>query len=332
MNESVNEFKTIIYSDGITKPFRLSEHETKKPDEVIKEFITMFHLAAARSKLTEMIKGTFSYDENHKEDRLEFGERLQKFLDAIYAKFENERYEYDENELKIDEAEERFLQILSHELAGKIGQIVTSCDNIDAYKTNSVGDSSVKITYELSLIKEIAFRTFNLIKNLSRTVRCSPELDIFTERSSFYVVPFLSEFSLPFSTYDITNRQKLNINILPLKKEKITTDREKLSVILTNLLDNAFKYGESDKQIKLECDWKDALMITVSSQGQYIPESKWESIFYPFRKLQHGGTGVGLGLYIARLYARSLGGDVTLKSFEDGLTIFKIELPETYLK
>jgi two-component system sensor histidine kinase KdpD len=87
--------------------------------------------------------------------------------------------------------------------------------------------------------------------------------------------------------------------------------------VLTNLLDNAAKYSppETPIGVKARRAGPDAV-ITVSDSGRGVPPEQRERIFERFTQLgagqDHRGDGVGLGLYIARELARSLGGDLVL--------------------
>jgi signal transduction histidine kinase len=87
--------------------------------------------------------------------------------------------------------------------------------------------------------------------------------------------------------------------------------------VLTNLLDNAAKYSPPDAPIGVTARraGPDAV-ITVSDSGPGVPPEQRERIFERFTQLgsdqDHRGDGVGLGLFIARELARSVGGDLTV--------------------
>ena len=85
---------------------------------------------------------------------------------------------------------------------------------------------------------------------------------------------------------------------------------------ITNLLDNAIRYGQR-ATIRIE-DGADTLTLRILDEGPGIPEEELERAFEPFfrgeasRNRETGGTGLGLG--IARNIARAHGGDVVLKN------------------
>lgn len=111
---------------------------------------------------------------------------------------------------------------------------------------------------------------------------------------------------------------------------ELFTDPRRLQQILNNLLSNAAKFTERGK-IVVSC--KENILdrtveIAVTDTGIGIHPDSSERIFERFVKLDHDAQGAGLGLTIARLVARLLGGDVKLDtSYHDGAR-FVVILPK----
>lgn len=89
---------------------------------------------------------------------------------------------------------------------------------------------------------------------------------------------------------------------------------------LTNLVDNALRYGGEVAQLTLEQS-ATFVRIKVTDQGPGIPDGEQEAVFKPFTRLEPSRNvetgGVGLGLSIARAVAQSHGGDVTFENQRD---------------
>jgi len=89
---------------------------------------------------------------------------------------------------------------------------------------------------------------------------------------------------------------------------------------LTNLIENAIKYGTS-ADVRLEDDGHE-LRITVADHGPGIPEAELERVFEPFYRVEASRSrdtgGVGLGLSVARDIARTRGGDLKLRNRPEG--------------
>ena len=91
---------------------------------------------------------------------------------------------------------------------------------------------------------------------------------------------------------------------------------------LTNLIDNALRYGGGAAHLTLEQS-ATFVRIKVTDIGPGIAEAEHETVFKPFTRLEPSRNtqtgGVGLGLSIARAVAQSHGGDVTLENQRDEL-------------
>jgi signal transduction histidine kinase len=98
---------------------------------------------------------------------------------------------------------------------------------------------------------------------------------------------------------------------------------------LSNLLDNAFRYGRRPS-VEVD-DGARELMLRVLDEGPGIPEAELERAFEPFyrgeasRSRETGGTGLGLG--IARNIARAHGGELTLSNRAGGGLEATLTLP-----
>jgi two-component system osmolarity sensor histidine kinase EnvZ len=91
---------------------------------------------------------------------------------------------------------------------------------------------------------------------------------------------------------------------------------------LTNLIDNALRYGGEQVQLGLELSTT-FVRIKVMDSGPGIPDARMEEVFKPFTRLEPSRNsetgGVGLGLSIARAVVQSHGGDVTLENIKDSV-------------
>ena len=92
----------------------------------------------------------------------------------------------------------------------------------------------------------------------------------------------------------------------------IRTDPRRLEQVLLNMLMNAAKFTESGKinmAYQLSDD-KTKITFSVTDTGIGIPRGKEEVIFSRFEKLNSETQGNGLGLYICRLIADLLKGEI----------------------
>ncbi len=98
---------------------------------------------------------------------------------------------------------------------------------------------------------------------------------------------------------------------------------------LTNLLDNAVKYGKRAQAAI--ADSGGAIAITIDDDGPGIPESELPKVFQPFYRVEDsrsrdsGGTGLGLAIALAIVQAQ--GGELTLANRPGGGLRASIKLP-----
>ncbi len=112
----------------------------------------------------------------------------------------------------------------------------------------------------------------------------------------------------------------------------VRADPVKLRQILLNVIGNAIKFTPPHGRIELSAlRSEDRVAITVKDNGVGIPADMLERVFEPFFQVQTGTTreypGVGLGLAIARDFARAMGGDIRLQSVYGKGCGVTIELP-----
>lgn len=105
-------------------------------------------------------------------------------------------------------------------------------------------------------------------------------------------------------------------------------DAGRVRQILRNLVANAVRYGATPVSIQAETDGA-TVTITVQDHGSGIPADATERMFEPYARL--GGliglpSSVGLGLYVSRLLARMMGGDLQYQRV-DGVTEFLLTFP-----
>lgn len=111
---------------------------------------------------------------------------------------------------------------------------------------------------------------------------------------------------------------KLSVFIDPLAIERV----------LTNLITNAVKYSPQGSNIKVKLSAnKRSVTLTVSDQGQGVPEELKEKLFDPFFQTSSGNSGLGLGLYIARSLVNLHKGKIWVVSNKEIGSTFYVRLP-----
>jgi signal transduction histidine kinase len=100
---------------------------------------------------------------------------------------------------------------------------------------------------------------------------------------------------------------------------------------LSNLLDNAVKYGQR-AEVSLTVDMQQC-HIRIRDFGPGIPPELLETVFTPFYRIEHSRSretgGSGLGLAIARNIVQRHNGELTLSNHPSGGLLVDVLLPLT---
>lgn len=142
----------------------------------------------------------------------------------------------------------------------------------------------------------------------------------------------ITEVELSGVAYEVaedlrSNAEKHGVttSVVESEKVKIKGSRNRIYELVYNLCDNAIRYNRPNGQVKITVKSEDGVpTIRVADTGIGIPQKYRKRVFERFfrvdksRSKETGGTGLGLAIvkHIAELY----GGNVTLKSSENGTT------------
>ncbi|MEA2783524.1 MAG: hypothetical protein QOK29_5068 [Rhodospirillaceae bacterium] len=109
---------------------------------------------------------------------------------------------------------------------------------------------------------------------------------------------------------------------------RVYADPDKVEQVLTNLVENAAKYG-SPTGMRIEGEVRDAAVaVAVHDTGEGIPAGDLPRVFRKFFRRDHGKpTGTGLGLWISRGLVEAHGGRLSATSEEGRGSTFCFSLP-----
>ena len=113
---------------------------------------------------------------------------------------------------------------------------------------------------------------------------------------------------------------------------KVEVDADRLGKIVSNLLDNALKYGNPEQGIEVNAEITgEVLSIWVRDRGAGVPREEAEAIFVRKHRVARDLElpGQGLGLAYARKLSEQMGGRIDYRDRAGGGAEFELQLPLT---
>ena len=232
---------------------------------------------------------------------------------------------------KKEKSYEDFISTVSHELRTPLTSIRGFSQTMLSSWEQLDDESKKKF---LKIIEEQSNRLINLVENMLSVTRLSSGKDslIFKE---VQIKPVI-EMAISVIKNQYCDK-KFELSIEP-KTPTILADKDKFQQIMTNLIENAAKYGEENSTIKIEtgfCENCEFVSIRVSNIGIEIKKEDYERIFTKFSRIDNPLTrkvqGSGLGLYITKNLVEKMNGKISVKSdfLSNGkyITTFEVLMP-----
>ncbi|HEX3426485.1 MAG TPA: ATP-binding protein [Acidimicrobiales bacterium] len=110
---------------------------------------------------------------------------------------------------------------------------------------------------------------------------------------------------------------------VPENLPRIHTDAALLERAVANVVENAVAWSPADKVVRIHASsFGGVVELRVVDRGPGIRPEQRRQVFQPFQRLgdEHTGTGVGLGLAVARGFVDALGGELTIDDTPGGGT------------
>ncbi len=219
----------------------------------------------------------------------------------------------------IEEMKDDFVSNMTHELKTPIAIAYSANDALLNYDTDN--DPSKKETY-LKIANRQLVRLRELVENilaLSMERRKTMKL----RQEEILLAPLVEEIAV---AQRMRKEKPVTINIDIQEGLSVVADKEHLSNVLNNLIDNAIKY--SGESVIIEIKGRDN-EISISDNGIGIPEKSIPFIFNRFYRVPHGNRqdvrGYGIGLYYVKSILEKMGWLISVKSREGKGSVFTIK-------
>ena len=225
---------------------------------------------------------------------------------------------------KVETARQEFVSNVSHELKTPLSSIKVLCESLlhqDEVENDVYREFLQDITSEVDRMADIINELLNLVR-LDET-----ELPL-----------NISNFNLNKLVADTIKRLKplaaekdISVDLAEVRQVNMDGDEMKLTLAISNLIENAIKYNNPGGFVKIiiDADNKSAF-LTVSDNGVGIAEEDQTKIFSRFfrvDKARDGQSGTGLGLSITQKIILLHKGSIRLNSQENEGATFLVRIP-----
>ncbi|MEI9806873.1 MAG: response regulator [Bacteroidota bacterium] len=228
-----------------------------------------------------------------------------------------------EKEKELTEKKITFFTHISHEFRTPLTLIINPLKELFKGKNNGEAGKDISMVYRnarrlLSLVDQLLL--FRKVESVDQQMRI--------ER--FDMAEVCHEVFLSFSQHAVAK----NITFVFNRSDHdvfIYADKEKIEIILFNLVSNAFKYTNAGGNITMEIfEFEKNIEIAVRDSGSGIPADTGNKLFDSFyqadNKDKASQTGFGVGLYVSQKLAIAHHGRLSYTSVKDKGTEFRLTL------
>ncbi|WP_316825496.1 two-component regulator propeller domain-containing protein [Pedobacter miscanthi] len=229
-----------------------------------------------------------------------------------------------EKEKELHEKKLSYFTHISHEFRTPLTLIINPLEEILNNGGNHIEQQS------LNSINRNARRLLSLVDQLllfRKSEAGGDELKL----EKINIVDLSREVSLCFRNQ--ADRNRIDLEYLCSQEViNIIADREKIEIVLFNLLSNAFKFTQPGGRIAVSvCRSENRVLIDVSDSGCGIPSTVGDKLYRKYYQEHQQGIsskgGLGIGLFLVKNYTEQHGGQVTYESRSGNGTVFKLDLP-----
>lgn len=217
-------------------------------------------------------------------------------------------------------ANQQLLTDLSHDVRTPLASLSGYLESLDAHTTKAE-EEYIHVAYrkamDLQELIDMLFQWFKITSHEQMYQKKVYDINELTREIIIEYIPMLEKKKIVFSAN------------IPDDEWFIEIDRMAYARIINNLLSNAVKHGKCSL-IEVSVQKKeDQVLVSVSNNGIAIPEKELPFIFERLYKCDasRSDSGNGLGLAIVSELTRAMSGEITVRSIQDGMTVFKLSLP-----
>jgi len=242
---------------------------------------------------------------------------------------------------QIEKLKDEFVSIVSHELRTPLTAIKGYTQHLIRRIERRL--RSISMTQPVNVVAELPesydLRSLNIVQSqtehLERLVNDLLDLsrvqwgELHLQFSSFYMADVLAE---NVRQAQVSAEQHTIYLDIEAQDSKLVADKLRVSQVIGNILDNAIKFSPQGKQVTVKLQEQDnEYQVSISDKGIGVSPDYFDHIFERFYRVRNTVSrqysGIGMGLYIAKVIVEAHGGRIWLSSHQGAGSTFFFTLP-----
>ena len=225
------------------------------------------------------------------------------------------------NQKELAEIKNDLINNITHEFKTPIATISTAVEAIESF---NVVDNKEK-TKQYAAISAFQLKKLHqMVEKLLETATLDSE-SLMLQKEPTNIVDLIAKIAKKF---ELLTKKEINFTT-NIDSKILKIDRFHFENAISNLVDNAIKYGGDNVEVNLN-SVLNVTVISVADNGKGIDKSQQERIFDKFYRVPKGNThdvkGFGIGLYYTQKIIEKHNGSINVSSNFDN-TIFKLQIP-----
>ena len=227
-------------------------------------------------------------------------------------------------EVELERQHRNFLSAVTHELKSPLAAMRLALETVTAGR--ATGDAADRF---LDNALDDAGRLEDLVQKVLEATRFSEGRSVIT-RKDVHMSRVVEEVTEAFQRRAAAAGALLDLAIEPDIYGEV--DEEAMSIVISNLLENAVKYGGDPPQIDVRL-WLRGhhALLEIGDNGNGIPAEDVDLVFDRFFRggdeMTRNTRGTGLGLYLVQQIVDAHRGSVKIASTSEDGTVFRVTIP-----